>query len=149
MTKAWVPFDGESMTPALKAGDSILVDGSRTGPLREGDVVVTGPFRLDGRRVWSAHRVHRRGGRLATKGDRATDWDPPAEVVGMVLGCRRGNWEIVWGERGQAFKKAVALISRRMKAGPKGKPWRLLLRFIAALEWAVQLGLGHVRYHSV
>jgi len=145
----WVPFDGESMQPGLKAGDCLLVEDSALRPLGEGDVVVAGPFRLEGRRVWSAHRVHRRKDRLATKGDRASDWDPPADIVGTVHGLRRGNWEMVWGEKGQVFKTAAAWLSRRVAAGPKGRPWRLLLRCLAALEWIAQAGKGNVRYHAV
>lgn len=145
----WVSFEGDSMAPGLRAGDRLLVEAEGKGPWRVGDVIITGPFRLEGRRVWSAHRVHRRDGRLATKGDRAPHWDPPAEIVGKVVGFRRGGWEVIWGERGQTLKAVAAWLSSRVVAGPKGRPARWGLRLVSALEWILQLGMGHVRYHAV
>ena len=147
--ETWVSFSGESMVPGLRPGDRLLVQLIRPAELRQGDLVVTGPYRLEGRRVWSAHRCLIHQGRLATKGDAAADWDPPAAVVGKVLGLQRGRWRVLWGEGGQKLKHWVAWLSRRMQAGPRGRPWRVALRAVNILEWALQIGNGNVRIDSL
>ncbi len=145
----WVPFHGESMVPFLKPGDALLVDIDGFLAVGEGDLVITGPFRLEGNRVWSAHRVVGNGNPLATKGDAASEWDPPSPVVGKVLGMRRGTWRVVWGERGPRLKRWSAWLSRHMKAGPKGRPARVALRALALIELGLQLGKGNVRRNSL
>lgn len=95
-TQHWVPIEGQSMRPLLRAGDSVLVAHRRDG-IRPGDVVV---FRHKGRLV--AHRVLRiadgNGGRvLITKGDsvRRSDAPVPAqEIVGRVVAIQRDGRRI-------------------------------------------------------
>ncbi len=145
----WVSFHGESMVPFLKPGDALLVELGDSPLVGEGDLVVTGPFRLEGNRVWSAHRVVGKGGGLATKGDAACEWDPPSPLVGRVLGVRRGAWRVVWGERGPGLKRWSAWFSRRMRAGPKGRPARVGLKALALIEMALQLGRGNVRRDTI
>lgn len=92
----WVPIEGHSMRPLLRAGDSVLVVHSREG-IRRGDVVV---FRDKGRQV--AHRVLRivngdAGSVLSTRGDsvRRSDAPVPAQkIVGRVVAIRRDGRRI-------------------------------------------------------
>ena len=92
----WVPIEGQSMRPLLRAGDSVLVAHRRDG-IRPGDVVV---FRQKGRLV--AHRVLRiangdAGRILLTKGDSVHRSDAPVsaqEIVGRVVSIQRDGRRI-------------------------------------------------------
>jgi signal peptidase I len=86
-----IPISGNSMRPSIHHGDRALVAHGCAG-VRRGDVVV---FRRDGRLV--AHRVlHIAAGdggpTFVTKGDNASQFDPPLsadEIVGRVLAVER------------------------------------------------------------
>jgi hypothetical protein len=87
----WFAVEGQSMTPLLREGDSVLVSHGREG-VQRGSVVL---FRQKGKLV--AHRVLRitrdsEGSTLTTKGDslRSIDAPVPADnIVGRVVAIKR------------------------------------------------------------
>lgn len=82
---------GGCMSPALKAGDTVLIAASRRYRPRFGDIVLV--------RLAAGLRLHRlvwgwpaRGSFGRTKADLAAYWDPPftgADLLGAVVGLER------------------------------------------------------------
>ena len=81
---------GDSMYPAIRCGEYLLVEPVELGKLSRGDVVLA---RLA--RGLTAHRiVHLAGSRIITRGDHCSTDDPvftAEQIVGMVAASERNG----------------------------------------------------------
>lgn len=118
---ATVRANGGSMDPAIKTGQSVVVEHADPSKIASGDVIV---FRRDGLLV--AHRVARieQGPTLkfTTRGD-ASEEDPPveeSEIIGRVVGSGRNAARVAFG---RAVRRVRSVGGRLKRAG-----LRLLLR---------------------
>lgn len=95
----YIPVQGESMLPFLRAGDEVLV-AHRYHDIRRGDIVV---FRIGDKLI--IHRVLQidgHTGRITTGGDNTTRFDDPvthADIIGRVIGLRRGRKTVLLDTR--------------------------------------------------
>lgn len=108
-------FTGSSMSPALKALDTIYVSPCRSKQIRQGDVILFFP---PGENRMVVHRVVYISDRgLMTRGDNNREIDPwllsPDRIVGRVVQSKRKNrlLEIHGGRRGLIYASAARFLS--------------------------------------
>ncbi|MCP3099375.1 S24/S26 family peptidase [Myxococcus sp. K15C18031901] len=109
----WIPVQGDSMWPSLRAGDLAGVEPLEAAP-RPGEVVLA--------RFAEAlvlHRVRATGqGMLSLRGDNAARVDPPlplSHVLGRVRRVRRAGVELEgWDWGPSRLGRVRALVKRRV-----------------------------------
>jgi len=110
----WIPVQGDSMWPSLRAGDLAGVEPLE-GPPRPGEVVLA---RFDAALV--LHRVHgAERGTLSLRGDNAPSEDPPlplSRVLGRVRRVRRAGVELAegWDVGPSRLGRVRAVVKRRV-----------------------------------
>lgn len=129
MTPVWQRVSGQSMSPALRDGDEVLLAPVGDAPLAAGEVVVA---RWDGRIV--IHRVVAvHGGQVVTRGDACRRDDRPV-VTGRILfrAVRRRRASRVEPIPARAaaplrvLRRLRSLLARSLasRAGAPGRWWR-------------------------
>ena len=111
-----ISLEGQSMWPILKEGDKLLYTEPLNG-VSEGDLVL---FNDREAKELVTHRIIRKEP-LITKGDFACFEDKELsieEIIGKIVGVRRGNKEIFWGTKGHILKGVSAQFCV-LSGGPK------------------------------
>lgn len=135
---------GDSMLPALRPGDRVLLQPVAPGDLRMGDLVAV----RRGRQAVTHRVIGRRAGAWLLKGDNRWRADPPLDpgrLLGKVVAVEgSAGAALLEGEAGRYAARMVARFSsgearldelgRRLLPGRAGaalaRPMALLLRFI-------------------
>ena len=104
-------FRGSSMLPVLRPGDEILVDFTNRA-FENGDILLVRASEDD---QWFAHRLVTIDKKKFLKGDRSTTREDIDDnrIWGEIVGFRRGTHTVVWGDKGQPFKKLFAWLSAK------------------------------------
>ena len=119
------------MSPLFREGDQLLVS-THADQIEIGDLLY---FKDKVNEVLTIHRVISLYP-CRTKGDYSLLVDESdINVIGKVIGVRRNNVEIIWGEQGQPLKKYFAYISKmRMSNDLIGKGCLLVLHLLSRVS---------------
>ena len=128
MNQFEVKLCGNSMSPSLLHGDSLVIEKYSDTRPEVGDVI----FYIDGNsKEPTAHRLIHSSGR--SKGDRSLVFDTmdltKENSIGRVIGIKRANHMINWGRSGQPFKKFISFFSRQNNARTKFRYFFLFFLF--------------------
>jgi len=114
-------YTGPSMSPTLKAGDTLRVVPYRHCPVRVGDVVA---FRRPGKSRIIVHRIYAaQANRFQTRGDANRRIDPwelkPEDIIGQVVTARRNATVkcIYGGLRGHLTAAMLAGVKKADRIG--------------------------------
>jgi hypothetical protein len=109
--------NGWSMLPSVWPGDTLLVECTKDGAVREGDIVLFGrDRRLFAHRVIANTPAHA-GSTIATRGDAMPQPDPPIsghELLGKVAFISR-NGTLIEPKQQRISQRAVSGLLRRSK----------------------------------
>ncbi|OQW52855.1 MAG: hypothetical protein A4S09_08400 [Proteobacteria bacterium SG_bin7] len=103
-------FNGISMMPVLQPGDEIIVKFRPNSSYERGDILL-----VHENNEWFAHRLITIDKVNTLKGDRSATEEQinNRQIWGEVIGYKRGNQTVIWGNKGQPFKKLFAWLSAK------------------------------------